>query len=93
MAGGAALSKKFVETRLSPVCKGGAHYAKDAMSGLAIALVKHIRRREFRAKRLAALMRRIHRKDMEVWSREESIFMAEKERVERKEKIIQERKL
>jgi len=43
LAGGAALSRKFVELKLAPVCKGGAHYAADAMIGLAVALdiVRH----------------------------------------------------
>ena len=38
IAGGAALSEKFVQTKLAPACAGPVHYAKDAMSGLATAL-------------------------------------------------------
>ena len=37
LVGGAALSEKFTLTRIAPAYAGGVHYAKDAMSGLALA--------------------------------------------------------
>jgi 5-methyltetrahydrofolate--homocysteine methyltransferase len=37
LVGGAALSEKFTLTRIAPAYAGSVHYAKDAMSGLALA--------------------------------------------------------